>query len=212
MFTLLDQLAAGQAPSLVPLNVEQYHRMIAEGILSEGAAIELIDGLLVHKDRADREGDTMSHGPRHAAAVRRLPQVFRVIEDRGFHLRSQLPVTLSSDQEPEPDLALVRGRPEDFEARHPGPQDVAAVMEVADSSLNFDRTTKQRLYARAEISVYWIVNLVDNQVEAYETPLAAEGRYACRTDYRPGQAMKLTLLNLMIEIAVVALLPGAATT
>ena len=82
-------------------------------------------------------------------------------------------------------------------------------MEVSDSSLIFDRTTKQRLYATAGIPVFWIVNLMDMQVEVYEDPNAADGTYAKRTDYHPGQTLQLTLSpGLVIDIAVAELVPA----
>src|ERR1700730_13905121 len=112
--TIVEQMESGQAPNVVPLTVDQYHRMIAQGILREGDSIELIDGILVRKDRADKGGEAMAHGPRHAFSVKQLQRLFRKVEERGYHLHSQLPVTLGGIQEPEPDLALVRGREEDY--------------------------------------------------------------------------------------------------
>lgn len=207
--TIIEQMAAGQAPKIVPLSVEQYHGMLANGILREGDAIELIDGVLVRKDRADRGGDPMSHGPRHALGVKRLQRLFRIVEGHGYHLHSQLPVTLGGVQEPEPDLAVVRGREEDFERAHPAPADIAAIMEVSDSSLSFDRTTKQRLYANAAIPIYLIVNLAEQQVEVYELPDPGQGKYTRRTDYRPGQSVRLELATgLVIELAVAEVLPA----
>src|SRR5205807_2445698 len=135
------------------------------------------------KDRADKGGEAMSHGPRHAFSVKRLQRPFRQLEEHSYHLHSQLPVTLGGIQEPEPDLALVRGREQDYERRHPGPEDIVAIMEVSDSSLTLDRSTKQRLYASAAIPIYWIVNLVDNQIEVYGDPQTTEGKYLKRTDY-----------------------------
>jgi Uma2 family endonuclease len=205
---ILQQIVAGQAPPIVPLSVEQYHRMISNGILCEGDSIELIDGILVRKDRADKGGDPMSHGPRHAFSVKRLQRSFRGVEGRGYHLHSQLPVTLGGIQEPEPDLALVPGREEDYGRRHPGPADISAIMEVSDSSLTLDRTTKQRLYGGAAIPIYWIVNLVENQIEVYEDPQPDQGKYARRTDSRPGQNVTLALgTELNVEVAVSEVLP-----
>ncbi len=178
-------------PRVLPLNVDQYHRMIALGILREGDPLELIDGILIRKDRADAGGDPMSHGPRHALSLKRLQRQFRPVEDWGFHLHCQLPVTLAVVQEPEPDLAIVRGIPEDYLERHPGPADILALAEVADSSLSYDRTTKQRLYALAGITLYWIINLVNRQVEVYQQPDPVAGIYQARTDYLPGQSVSL---------------------
>jgi len=207
--SILDQLTSGRAPAIVPLTVDQYHRMIAQGILREGDAIELIDGLLVRKDRADQGGDPMSHGPRHASGVKRLQRPFRHLEELGYQLHSQLPVILGGTREPEPDLALLRGSATDFDRRLPEAKDVVAIMEVSDSSLDFDRTTKQRLYAAAAIPVYWIVNLVDGQIEVYQDPNPTTGTYATRTDHRLGQTVKLSLgPGVAIETPVADLIPA----
>jgi Uma2 family endonuclease len=132
----------------------------------------------------------------------------RVIEEHGYHLHSQLPVTLGGIQEPEPDLAVVRGREEDYHRRHPGPAEILAVMEVSDSSLNLDRTTKQRLYASAAIPVYWIINLVDNQIEVYEGPEPDQGQYRQRADYGRGQSVALRVgPELQVSVVVVDVIP-----
>ena len=205
---LLEQVVAGRAPAVLPLTVDQYHRMIASGILKEGEPTELIDGILVRKDRSDRGGTPMAHGPRHALTVKRTDRLLRSVETFGWHLHVQLPVTLSAIQEPEPDLAIVKGRAEDYLARHPGPDQIGLLVEVSDSTLEYDRTTKQRLYAVAGIILYWIINLVERQVEVYEQPLAAEGRYGLRTDFRPGQSVHfLVAPQQRIELAVNDILP-----
>ncbi len=174
---LLDELAAGRAPGLVPLSVDQFHRMIAAGILRDGEPVELIEGMLVRKGRGPLGGDEIIHGPHHALVVARLQRLSSRLVTLGCHLRSQLPVTLSAVDEPEPDLVIVRGEPDDFADRHPGPADVLLVVEVADSSLAFDRTTKQRLYAAAGIPAYWIINLPDDRIEVFEDPRPDEGLY-----------------------------------
>jgi Uma2 family endonuclease len=205
---ILEQIVAGEGPSVVPLSVEQYHKMISNGILREGDSIELIDGILVRKDRADQGGDPMSHGPRHTFTLKRLLRLFRKVEELGFHLHCQLPVTLDDIREPEPDLAVVRGGEEDYERRHPGPTDITVIIEVSESSLTLDRTTKQRLYACAAIPIYWIVNLVENQIEVYEDPLPGAGRYSRHTDYRPGQSITFALgPDLSIDVAAADVLP-----
>ncbi len=195
-------------PALFSFNVDQFHRMMMLGILREGEPVELIDGLLVRKDRADRGGDPMSHGPRHSLTIKRVQREFRDVEAAGFHLHCQLPVTLSDVQEPEPDVSVVRGRPEDYRQRHPRPADILAIFEVADSSLSYDRTTKQRLFAEAQISLYWIINLADQQIEVYQQPSAAEGRYLSRTEFRPGQSVQLAVTDsLILEVPVTDVIP-----
>jgi Uma2 family endonuclease len=123
----------------------------------------------------------------------------RPVEASGYHLHIQLPVTLAGIQEPKPDIAVVRGSPEDYPGRHPGPPDIEAVIEVSDSTLDYD----------PGIGLYWIINLPESQIEVYEQPLPQEGRYAVRTDYHPGQTLRLRLDAALLELAVADVLPPA---
>jgi Uma2 family endonuclease len=180
-------------PGIERLNVHQLHQMIELGILREGEPIELIDGILVRKDNSDAGGDPMTHGPKHAFCVQQVMELNAEAKPHGWHLRQQLPITLTDNREPEPDVALVRGGIADYQDCHPGPSDCAAVIEVADSSLEYDRTVKAPIYASAQIPVLWIVNIPDRQIEVYQSPHAAEGRYDERTDFKCGQTAPLDL-------------------
>jgi Uma2 family endonuclease len=159
--------------AVVPLNVEQYHSMRETGILAEDAPVELIDGLLVYKDR----GGALPVSPLHAFVTHRMARLAPALEARGCHLRLENPITLPPSHEPEPDGAVVQGRPEDYLERHPGPGDVLCVIEVSDSSLRNDRTIKQSIYAAAGIAQFIIVNLVEGRIEVYEDPNIAERGY-----------------------------------
>lgn len=86
-----------------------------------------------------------------------------------WHVRIEGPIT-TGDSEPEPDISVVRGQRRNFTDRHPAPKDVVLLIEVADTSLDRDRGWKKRIYAAANIAVYWIVNLVDRQVEVFARP------------------------------------------
>src|SRR5262245_18416961 len=101
--SVLAEVVAGRAPAPLPLTVDQYHGMIAQGILREGDSAELIDGFLIRKDRSDRGGSPTSHGPLHALSVKRAERALRPAEGAGCHLHAQLPLTLGTTQEPEPD-------------------------------------------------------------------------------------------------------------
>ena len=188
--TLLDEVRSGTAPPLVPITVDQYHLMIQSGILHDGDPIELIDGLLVRKDRSARGENLMTHNPRHAFLISRLMRLLMgPCEAARGHLRIQLPVTLNSTNCPEPDIAVVRGSEEEYADRHPGPADLLLVIEIADSSVKTDRSTKQRLYATAGIPLYWLVNLSESQVEVYEQPDSTSGKYARQTILKPTQTL-----------------------
>jgi Uma2 family endonuclease len=207
--TLLEELVGGRAPPLVPLTIDQLHEMIDAGIVPNGAPIELIDGILVYKDRGSAGDEPMTHNPRHAGIVRRLNQQLSKwceSELTGCFVQSQLPVALSKTSAPEPDVAIIFGNEETFATRHPGPSDIAAVFEIADSSLRYDRTTKQRLYASAGVPAYWIINRAENRVEVYLRPGPSGGSYLDRTEYRPGQSITLTVGKHVLEIDVKVLL------
>ncbi len=172
----MEPVSLDQTPrplAVVPLSVEQYHSMRETGILDEDEPVELIDGLLVYKDR----GGVMPVSPLHAFVTHRMARLEMALEKHGCHLRSENPITLPPSHEPEPDGAVVQGHPEAYLDRHPGAGDVLSVIEVSDSSLRSDRTTKQRIYAAAGIVQFIIVNLVEGRVEVYEEPNAVERCY-----------------------------------
>jgi Uma2 family endonuclease len=167
------------------LSVEQYHEMARHGILDEDAPVELLEGWLVTK---------MTKYPAHSMVT----QLLRSVLDRrlppGWHVRTQEPITLE-DSEPEPDVAVVRGDFRAYPDRQPGPADTGLLVEVADSSLTRARGWKKRLYARAGIAVYWIVNLADARVEVYTDPTgpAAQPDYRQHQDYGPGDDVPFAL-------------------
>jgi Uma2 family endonuclease len=132
-------------------SVDQYHAMIRLGILTEDDPVELLEGWVVTK---------MPKNPPHSVVTQLTREVLARLLPAGWYADAQEPIT-TSDSEPEPDVAVVRG-----DRR----QDVALVVEVADSTLQRDRTLKKRLYATAGIPVYWIVNLSNNQIEVYTDP------------------------------------------
>lgn len=182
-----------QRPILFPLNVKQYHRMIESGIVPEGEPYELVQGLLLHKDRSATGQGPMTVGHAHSTSVQRLMDLGPRLKRSGCIVRVQQPVTLPPLNEPEPDGAIVRGSLSDYAARHPGPADIFCVVEVADASLRRDRTTKLGVYAEAAIPMYLIVNLPDAAVEVYRKPVTRSGRYAEMTVMRPGETIQVPL-------------------
>ncbi len=156
-------------------SVEQYHQMIRLGILTEDDPVELLEGWIIHK---------MPKNPPHRAATKLTRNALEEILPSGWYVDAQEPITLE-DSEPEPDVVIVRGNTRDYLDRHPGSQDLALVVEIADSTLERDRTSKKRMYARAGIPVYWIVNLCERQLEVYTEPIdiAQQPTYQQRQDY-----------------------------
>jgi Uma2 family endonuclease len=149
-------------PSLpiLRLTVAQYHQMIGAGILHDGDPIELLEGWLVIK---------MAKNPPHVYANSRLHDMLTELVPAGWFVNSQDPIT-TLESEPEPDASVIRGNRRDFLSGHPRPQDVALLGEVADTSLTYDRGIKKRIYSRAAIPVYWIVNLEERCIEVYTDP------------------------------------------
>jgi Uma2 family endonuclease len=166
-------------------SVPEYHRLIELGILTEDDNLELLEGYLVHK---------MSRNPPHDAAIQKGTKKWLRVLPAGWDLRVQSAVTLL-DSEPEPDFAVVRGDESVYLTRHPAPADIGLLIEVSDSTLPGDRDDKGRIYARAGISEYWIVNLNERQIEVYTLPSGpvADPKYAQRVDYHVGDSIPLQL-------------------
>jgi Uma2 family endonuclease len=193
---------------VVPLSVEQYHRMIDTGILPSGEPIELLDGFLVRKDRSSAGADPMTVGPPHSWVIAQLVALCAGLEIHGCHLRVQQPLTLPPDDEPEPDGAIVRGPSAGYRNSHPGAADVICLIEVADSSLQRDRVTKRRIYADAGIPLYVIINLVDGMIEVHSEPQAGEGRYALTKILEKNQTLRIACPDgHILEFPVAGLLP-----
>jgi Putative restriction endonuclease len=190
---LLEQVAVGNAPGLRRWTATEYHKMIEQRIILEGAPIELIDGALVYKDRRDAKGSVMPYGPRHATSVNALACLSASIREHGCYLQTQATVLISEDHEPEPDGAIVRGTIREHRDRLPSASELLLVIEVADSSLEYDRETKLPIYASAEIPVYWIVNLRHDLVEVYEHPDCGTGRYSTHQDFQRGGTLTIPL-------------------
>ena len=177
----------------------EYDKLVELGVF-EGEPLELIGGQLIVAEPQHAY---------HASAISAAEYALRAVLPPGWIVRTQLPVSLDDESEPEPDLVVVPGRPADY--RHEHPARPALVVEVAESSLQFDRDQKGSLYARAGIEDYWIVNLVDRRVEVYRTPESARSapygwRYRSRAMLTP-PAILVPLAFASSRVAVADLLP-----
>lgn len=170
---------------VVPLSVDQYHEMIRAGILLDGDPVELLEGWLVRK---------MSKNPVHTASTTKTRRQLEKIVPNGWSVDTQEPVT-THDSEPEPDISVIRGFREDYTDRHPGADEVGLLVEVAETSLERDRGWKKRVYAKARIGVYWIVNLVDLQVEVFTQPSGPteDPDYLEQRSFLPGDQIPVVL-------------------
>ncbi len=143
-------------------SVDQYHAMIRAGILTEDDPVELLDGWLVPK---------MPKSPNHRATTLLMRRGLERLVPAGWYVDSQEPIT-TPESEPEPDVLVLQGSTRRYLDRHPGPGDLALVVEVSDTSLEQDRKLKKALYASAGIPCYWIANLRDDKLEVYSEPTA----------------------------------------
>jgi Uma2 family endonuclease len=149
--------------SIYRLSVEQYEAMVAAGVFSNKERLHLIDGLLAAKRTED---------PPHASTCDATQVGLSSLLPAGWYIRMGKPLRIPSrSSEPEPDAAVARGSYRDYALRHPGPGDVALVVEVSDTSLREDRGMTS-IYGGGGVPVYWIMNLVDRQVEVYSSPHA----------------------------------------
>ncbi len=183
---------------LYRISVEQYEAMTASGAIPESHRVHLINGLLVQK---------MTQKPPHVVADELCgSELLRVIPS-GWHLRTSKPVRLPAQfSEPEPDRTIARGTIRDYEGRHPGPGDIALVVEISDSSLAEDRKLATEVYGPAGIPVYWLVNLVDRQVEVYSEP--GPGGYRSSAVYAAGHTIPVVIDGREAgQIAVEDILP-----
>ncbi len=172
---------------------QEYEKMISAGIFHPEARLELLEGEIF----------TMTpQSSQHATAVQLVENTLRLIYTTGYAVRVQMPLALGLDSEPEPDLAVVPGSPRDYRDTHPA--EAVLIVEVADSSLAFDRERKSRLYARNGIPEYWIVNLVDNCLEVYRNPL--QESYQFHAILRPPETVS-PLSSPQASIPVAELLP-----
>ncbi|HET6574997.1 MAG TPA: Uma2 family endonuclease [Fimbriiglobus sp.] len=175
----------GHDASLSRWTVRQYQRMVETGILTVDDKVELLENYVVLK---------MPRNPPHDSTIQRMLGVLFRACPAGWSLRVQSAIALA-DSQPEPDFSFVRGTADDYMARHPGPADAGLLIEVADSSLLRDLQDKTRIYARAGIPVYWVVNLVDRKVEVFSDPdpSATPPAYRTRQAYDPGDPVPLVL-------------------
>ncbi len=170
-------------PELYRLTVDQYEQMGRAGILSEHDRVELVEGLLYYKP--------MKKGPHSIASRETAAALSRLVPDEAYFVTREDPVRIAGRSGmPEPYISVVRGRSRDY-VEQPDAADVPLIVEIADASLAFDRTEKLSSYAGGGIPVYWIVNLVDRQVEVYINP-AITG-YQSSQVFKPGQEVPLVL-------------------
>jgi Uma2 family endonuclease len=173
------------------LNVSQYHQMSEAGIFSENDKVELINGEILEMSPIGR---------RHTACVNRLNSVFSQLLGKKVIIAVQNPITLNNLSEPQPDIALLKPRADFYESGHPQPQDVFLLIEVADSSLEYDRDVKIPLYASSGITEVWLVDIYEQVIIVYRYP--SENGYSDIQKLSRGEKMSIQAfpeVNLVVD-------------
>ena len=173
---------------------DDYQRMGQVGILSEDDRVELIDGEVVAMTPI---------GPRHNACVTSATRALVRAAGDDALVQPQGSVRLDLYHEPEPDLVLLRPRADFYASRHAGPEDILLIIEIADSSIEYDRDVKARIYAESGIPEYWLADLNANLLSRYSAP--ERGAFRCLDRYRRGESIAPQLLPACV-IAVDVLL------
>lgn len=179
----------------------EYERLVDLGAFRAGEQVELLGGDLMV---CEPQGTT------HMTAIRMAEEVLRRAFAAGWEVRTQAPVALDDESEPEPDVVVAPGSFRDY--RHAHPTRPALLVEVGDASLESDRVHKGSAYARAQVPEYWIVNLVDDVVEVYRHPIADSGapfgwRYGSIVRLVPGELIS-PLAAPQARVRVADLLPS----
>jgi Uma2 family endonuclease len=173
--------------------VAEYRRMVEVGILSEDDRVELIDGEIIEMSPI---------GNRHAASVDVLGEITRERLGRGVIVRVQNPIQLDDFSEPQPDVSILKRRDDFYRHAHPRPEDVLLVIEVSDTTLEYDRKVKVPLYARAGIPEAWVVNIPEESIEVY-TDLAAGAYQTVISHVRGEEVQSRSLAALRVSVAEV---------
>ena len=190
--------ASARPPMARKFTVDEYYRMAEVGILKCDERVELIEGEIVVMPPI---------GPEHADDVDIFNGIFARYAPGRYRIRIQNPIRLGDHSEPEPDVALVRHRLEGYRTAHPTPADVLLIIEVADSSLGYDRDVKAHIYGRSWVPETWVRNLPEDCIERFTEP-GPEG-YARHTVHRRGETLTPVALP-DLELPVADLLPGRA--
>ena len=149
--------------------IEEYHRLVDLGFFTENDRIELIRGEIIEM--------APKRTPHSVCNSTLFGELYRLLYNRA-NIRGQEPIILPSNSEPEPDVVIAKKKADNYLSAHPTPTDIILVIEISDSTLQYDRETKLPLYAEAGINYYWIVNLVENHLEVYTNPFTdSKGKF-----------------------------------
>lgn len=170
------------------LTIDEYHKMAEAGILTQEDRVELIEGKIL---------EMSAIGSLHAAYVNKITALLIRLLPEAYIVNIQNPIIVGPQSEPEPDIAVLQPSPDSYAHQLPTAADVLLVIEVADSSLAYDREIKQAIYAKAGIAEYWLINLMDEQIEVYHDP--SEEQYRHRELVGRSGRLRFRALEMEIE-------------
>ena len=185
-----------QAPFTIrKWTVKEYHKLGEMGFFHPEERVELLSGNIIKMS---------AKGTAHTSALGRTDRLLQDLFGNLAWVRMQDPIALDDNSEPEPDIALVRIDPFDYATHHPTPSEVYLIIEVADTSLTFDREIKAKAYARSGIADYWVLNVNERQLHVFREP--AENGY--QSELILGENGSISpLLFPTVNIAIQAMLP-----
>jgi len=198
--SMIAENASTASPELIPflLSTDAFYQMIEAEIFRREDRVELWDGRIYEK---------MAKKVPHTNTSMILPGTLNPVLPAGWFLMSENPITLGPRRSPLPDYCVLRGTPKDYLGRYAA-ADVGLIIELSESSLRTDTGIKLGNYAEASIPAYWVINLVKNVIQTYETPIPPERRYESAQTYAVGQAVPLRLDGVLVaEIPALDLLP-----
>jgi Uma2 family endonuclease len=172
------------------ITVEEYYQMAEFGILKPDESVELINGEIIKMSPIKSK---------HSGHVKTIHRILSKLISDFFIIGVQDPVSLNKYSEPEPDISILELSEHNYIKYHPNADDVVFLIEVSDSTLTYDRTKKARLYAKASIPEYWIINLVGNQLEVYQNPI--DGKYTTKTVLSKNDKVKIPNTDIEINVS-----------
>ncbi len=178
--------------------VEEYHRLGELGFFNENARVELIRGEIVEMPTKKTP---------HSVCNTLLVQQLIILLGKLAIVRGQEPIILPYNSEPQPDVAIVKNKEDNYLSSHPQPDDILFLIEISDSTLKYDQETKLTLYAEYKISHYWLFNLIDQQLEIYSKPyqnLNSEAGYCFKQIAFPNEIVKLPYFeDLYLDLSLI---------
>jgi len=169
--------------------ISEYYKMAEVGILKPTDKVELINGEIIQMSPIKSP---------HASAITTVHELLTEQLFKKVTIRTQHPIQIDNHSEPEPDIAVVAYRKDRYRANHPVPKDVLLLIEVADSTLRYDRKIKKKLYAASDIPEYWIINIPDSQIEVFKKP--RNGRYTQEVIYKDTESISAQKISFKITV------------